>query len=84
MLHRFKAGQMLDLRSSPLQSNRPSGPCEVISCLPHEKGPILYRVRSRSEIVERVVDELDLSHSDFMKSDISEAQSAFKIAVVKR
>lgn len=84
MLHRFTTGQVLDLRSAPRQSNRPSGPCEVISCLPHEKGPILYRVRSRSETVERVVDEVDLSPSDLVKSDVSEAESAFKIAVVKR
>jgi hypothetical protein len=84
MLHRFKAGQILDLRSTPRQSNRPSGACEVISCLPHEKGPILYRVRSRSEAVERVVDEMDLSPSDLVKADVSGAESAFKIAVVKR
>lgn len=84
MLHRFKTGQMLDLRSAPRQSNRHSGPCEVISCLPHEKGPILYRVRSRRETIERVVDEVDLSPSDVVKADVSAAESAFKIAVVKR
>jgi hypothetical protein len=84
MLHRFKTGQMLDLRSAPRQSNRPSGPCEVISCLPHETGPILYRVRSRRETIERVVDEVDLSPSDVVKADVSAAESAFKIAVVKR
>jgi hypothetical protein len=84
MPHRFKAGQMLALRPAPTQSNRPSGPCEVIFCLPHEKGPILYRVRSSSEIVERVVDEVDLSPIDAMKSYAFEAERAFKIAVVKR
>lgn len=84
MLHRFKTGQMLDLRSAPRQSNRPSGPCEVISCLPHENGPILYRIRSHREAVERVVEEVDLSPGHFVKADVSEAESVFKIAVVKR
>lgn len=84
MLHRFKTGQMLDLRSSPKQSNRPSGPCEVLFCLPHENGPLLYRVRSTSETVERVVDEVDLFPTDAMKSYAFEADRAFKIAVVKR
>ncbi|GHA27834.1 hypothetical protein GCM10007989_24670 [Devosia pacifica] len=84
MQHRFKAGQILALRSASRQSNRPSGPCEVIFCLPHDKGPILYRVRSSSETVERVVEEVDLSPTDVMKSHVFEAEAAFKIAVVKR
>ena len=84
MLHRFTAGQMLDLRSAPRLSNRPSGPCEVISCLPHEKGPILYRVRSQREAVERVVDEADLSPSDFVKVEVSNVENLFKIAVGRR
>lgn len=84
MLHRFKIGQMLDLRSAPRLSNRPSGPCEVISCLPHEKGPILYRVRSQREAIERIVEEVDLSPSDAVKADVFTTESVFKIAVVKR
>lgn len=84
MLHRFKIGQMLDLRSAPRLSNRPSGPCEVISCLPHEKGPILYRVRSQREAIERIVEEVDLSPSDAVKADVFTKESVFKIAVVKR
>lgn len=84
MLHRFKTGQMLNLRPAPRQSNRPSGLCEVISCLPHEKGPVLYRVRSRRETIERVVDEVDLSPSDVVKADVFGAETAFKIAVVRR
>ena len=84
MLHRFKAGQTLDLRSAPRHSNRPSGPCEVVFCLPHERGPVLYRVRSRKETIERVVDEVDLSPSGDVSSHILEAERSFKIAVVKR
>ncbi|SFV38616.1 hypothetical protein SAMN05216456_3527 [Devosia crocina] len=81
MLHRFKTGQMLELRASPRQSIRPSGPCEVISCLPHEGGPLLYRVRSQREIIDRVVDEFDLSPSSASKTDFAEAESAFSVAI---
>jgi hypothetical protein len=84
MSHRFKIGQMLDLRSAPRHSNRPSGPCEVISCLPHDKGPILYRVKSWGESNERVVEEADLSPSDAMKTVFAESESPFTIAVSKR
>ncbi len=61
MPHAFKVGQMLDLSSSPMHSNRPKGPCTVLACLPHDKGPMLYRVQCQSERYERVVEELDLS-----------------------
>lgn len=64
MQHRYKVGQMLDLRSAPQRSNRRAGPCEVVFCLPHDNGPILYRVKSLGENNERVVDEIDLSPSD--------------------
>ena len=63
MQHAFKVGQMLDLSSSPMHSNRPKGPCTVLACLPHDKGPVLYRVQCQGERYERVVDELDLSSS---------------------
>lgn len=84
MSHRYKVGQMLELRSAPRHSNRPSGPCEVVSCLPHEKGAVLYRVKSWGESVERVVEEADLSPSDAMKTVFSEEKRAFSIAVSKR
>lgn len=84
MTHRYKIGQMLDLRSAPRHSNRPSGPCEVLTCLPHDKGPILYRVKSRGENYERVVEESDLSPSDAMKTVLSQGESVFSIAVSKR
>lgn len=84
MDHRYKVGQMLDLRSAPRHSNRPSGPCEVVACLPHDKGPVLYRVKSLGESNERVVEEIDLSPSDAVKSARSESESVFTIAISKR
>jgi hypothetical protein len=84
MSHRYKVGQMLDLRSAPRHSNRPSGPCEVVACLPHEKGPVLYRVKSWGETNERVVEEIDLSPSAAMKTVFAEGESAFSIAIGKR
>ncbi|SFV30145.1 hypothetical protein SAMN05216456_0925 [Devosia crocina] len=84
MSHRYIIGQMLELRSAPRHSNRPSGPCEVISRLPHENGPVLYRVRSQGESIERVVEEGDLSPSDARKPAESERATAFSIAITKR
>ena len=81
MQHRYKVGQMLDLRSSPRSSNRPAGLCEVVFCLPHDSGPILYRVKSLTENNERVVNEADLSPSDAVKTAFEKAESAFDIAV---
>jgi hypothetical protein len=84
MSHLYKIGQLLDLRSAPRHSNRPAGPCEVISCLPHEKGPIQYRVKARGETNERVVEERDLTPSDAKKSAAVYDESVFSIAVSKR
>ena len=84
MLHRYKVGQMLELRSAPRHSNRPSGPCEVVTCLPHDKGPMLYRVKSRGESNERVVEEADLSPSSATKAPFPEGESIFSIAIGKR
>lgn len=83
MTHLYKVGQMLDLRSAPRHSNRPAGPCEVIACLPHDKGPVLYRVKSKGESNERVVEETDLTPSDADKS-VTAGASPFSIAVSKR
>ncbi|ODT81349.1 MAG: hypothetical protein ABS76_13005 [Pelagibacterium sp. SCN 64-44] len=84
MSHRYNVGQMLDLRSAPRHSNRPSGPCEVVACLPHEKGPVLYRVKSWGESNERVVEEIDLSPSTAMKTVFAKGESVFSIAIGKR
>ena len=84
MPHRYKVGQMLELRSAPRHSNRPAGPCEVMSCLPHDKGPVLYRVKSWGESNERVVEEIDLSPSAAVKTVFEDTESVFTIAVNKR
>lgn len=84
MSHRFQIGQMLELRSAPRHSNRPAGPCQVVACLPHEKGPVLYRVKSQGENNERVVEEIDLSPSTASKPKLSAASSVFSIAIGKR
>ena len=65
MLHRYKVGQMLELRSAPRHSNRPAGPCEVLTCMPHEKGPVLYRVKSWGESNERYRQDGKASHVTF-------------------
>jgi hypothetical protein len=84
MAHLYKAGQMVQLRSAPRQSTRLSGPCEILSCLPHDKGPLLYRVKSELEGTQRVVDEVDLSPSDASKEAAEPAKNVFSIAVRKR
>ena len=84
MSHLYKVGQILDLRSAPRHSNRPAGPCEVISCLPHEQGPVQYRVKSHGEGNERVVEEGDLSPSAAGKTLQIDAEDVFSIAVSKR
>jgi len=84
MSHRYKVGQMLELRSSPTFSNRPAGPCEVLACLPHDSGPVLYRVQSLNERNERVVDEIDLTPSSATKSTTSALRSVFSISVQRR
>lgn len=84
MPHLYQVGQMLDLRSAPRLSNRPSGPCEVITCLPHENGPVLYKVKSRGESNERVVEEADLSPSGAAHSPLEVSRAAFSIAINKK
>lgn len=84
MPHIYRVGQMLDLRSAPRHSNRPAGPCEVIACLPHDSGPVLYRIKSGGESNERIVEEGDLSPSEAAKSAGAVGRIAFSIAVNKR
>lgn len=84
MTHLYKVGQMLELRSAPRHSNRPSGPCEVIACLPNDKGPLLYRVKSWGETNERVVEESDVTPSTATPALNDERDRVFSIAVSKR
>lgn len=84
MQHRFKVGDMLDMRTDLRRSNRPAGTCEVITCLPHESGPLKYRVKSVNERNERVMEEADLTPSSSTKADHELAENLFTIAVHKR
>lgn len=84
MPHRFKVGETLELRSAARSSNRPSGPCDVVTCLPHDRGAVLYRVRSWRESIERVVEETDLSPTAATRQEPIAAARPFSIAISKR
>lgn len=85
MTHLYKVGQLLELTSAPRHSNRPAGLCEVVFCLPHDTGPVLYRVKARGENVERVVQESDLTPSKVQREEEAGATaSPFSIAISKR
>ena len=83
-MHLYKVGDMLALRSAPSHSNRPAGPCEVLACLPHDRGPLLYRVQSLNERNERVVAEADLSPSTEGRPMSADDEGIFSIAVASR
>jgi hypothetical protein len=59
--HRFSVGDRLSMSNGGRVISRAASTCLVIACLPSERGPFRYRVRSESEGFERVVDEIDLS-----------------------
>ena len=84
MKHRYNVGQVLDLRFAQHNANRTPGPCEVVSCMPHDRGPLLYRVRSMGQTRESVVDEVDLSPSNAVRPTRATADHVFSIAVTKR
>lgn len=83
MTHRYAVGQMLEMRSSPTNS-RPAGTCEVVFRLPHDRGPLLYRVRPLHDKIERVVAEADLVTSSERKLETLESAPAFTIAISRR
>ena len=82
MPHKFKVGQMLELSSAPLRSNRPKGACKVLACLPYDNGPAIYRVKCVNENNERVVEEPDLSRSTTPPPATATRDSLKSIAVV--
>ena len=59
--HRFGLGERLRMVGGGTTLRRDESICRVTSLLPHEGGPLLYRVRSELESFERVVAESDLS-----------------------
>ena len=58
--HVYLIGQRLRLMGGGRRWAREEGFCKVTALLPHEGGPLLYRVRSEAENYERVVAEIDL------------------------
>ncbi len=58
--HRFHVGDRVRMNGGGRSIARTEAACKVISLLPHEGGPLLYRVRSEVESYERVVQEADL------------------------
>ncbi|MBL8591997.1 MAG: hypothetical protein JNK01_04880 [Devosia sp.] len=84
MPHRYAVGQVLDMRSSPHTNTRPAGPCEVVFRLPHDHGPVLYRVRPLNEKIERVVAEADLFPSEETKPQNEDSAPAFTVAINRR
>lgn len=59
--HRFQMGQRLMMSQGGRDIARQSATCVVTGLVPHEFGPLRYRVRSDLEGFERIVDEVDLS-----------------------
>ena len=81
MPHKFKVGQMLELSSAPMQSNRPKGACKVLACLPYDKGPAIYRVKCVNENNERVVEEHDLTRGTATPPESKNRDSMMSIAI---
>lgn len=84
MSHRYVVGQLLEMSSSPHTNTRPAGPCEVLFLQPHDRGPVLYRVRPLNEPIERVVAEGDLSPSEATKPDTEVVPSPFTVMINRR
>jgi hypothetical protein len=62
-LHRYRVGQKLRVSHGGRTIARAEAYCKVTALVPHEVGPLLYRVRSDAESFERIVEEQDLSPS---------------------
>ena len=58
-IHKFKIGQTVDLIQSTFRSAA-SGHYEIVSLRPSEGGDPQYRIKSKSELLERVVSESEL------------------------
>ncbi len=59
--HRYAVGQRLAMAPGGREFARGAATCTIVARLPHEGGPLRYRVRSDNENYERIVDENDLS-----------------------
>jgi hypothetical protein len=62
--HRYRVGERLRVGHGGNVIARAAAFCKVVALLPYEgHGALLYRVRSDSELFERVVAEADLSRN---------------------
>lgn len=59
--HRYRVGERLQMLGGGRSWARAEAICRVTALMPHERGPLLYRVRSEMESFERVVAEDDLT-----------------------
>jgi hypothetical protein len=59
--HRFRVGERVRMIGGGNRWARAESACRIVSLLPHDGGPFLYRVQSEAESYQRVVDEADLS-----------------------
>ena len=84
MRHRYSTGQMVELASASPLHRPPPGPCRIVSCLPHDRGPLQYRVQWEGEAVQRVVSEPDLRPSAANAGDASEAEAVFGTVRISR
>jgi hypothetical protein len=66
MTHRFMVGQMVDLIPSTFRSAA-KGHYEIVSLQPTDGETPQYRIKSKSELHERVVAESDLILSAHLK-----------------
>ncbi len=62
-VHAYRVGERLAMARGSRDIARPAATCQVTAIVPHETGPLLYRVRSDAESFERIVDEIDLAPS---------------------
>jgi hypothetical protein len=67
-VHKFKVGQTVDLVASTFRPAA-AGHYEIISLRPVDGEILKYRIKSRSELHERVVEESDLILSAHVKFD---------------
>jgi hypothetical protein len=67
-IHKFKVGQTVDLIPSTFRSAA-KGTYEIVSLRPTDDGHSQYRIKSKSEVHERVVSESDLVLSAKLKLD---------------
>lgn len=85
MTHKYSVDQMVELRSAPGLSNRPSGNCRILALLPKERGPVQYRVQSMLETIQRVVNEDDLRPAHEQARPIQEeVTEVFSVAIKRR